>query len=479
MTVNLELLKNPNDIDNFIEELANAQTKILKESASDFYDIVFSYFEDPVDEDLAETVLVALTNVLSFKENVDAFIKGDYAGRLPFSLKGLTDSLLDLLYVIVTRAPEAFDQDVADGFSRMIVRRPRKALSIIAIYSQYFEFLENPWPLLDDLIDGERRFSVPECAIEYINLLAYLVAKFRGFRRGRAKACFDCIVQNLESEDPDVINTAYGALATIVSNEQNILIPFKEIRAHLRHEELQDSVLDFLLVAPLNIDEVHDPVFLQRLLKISESSEKATYVLMRLAEDVRIAQLLVADPNWMVSDLPSSMDTLKLFLVCFKHLPMRPIITNLPQFIEFLRMINAVADESILSLICTIVRRIELNRKLILELSSSKFIAEFLANAEAIQTDSSNYSAILFVDTLTKVAYTKEMTPMCTTVSVIIQDGGENLSAAIKLATDLCKHPRCQKAFQDNRLDTYLERRINKMKNRGHIRNLIKLIRNE
>ena len=479
MSVNLDVLRDYSDAEEFVMELSNAQSNLKPTEATEFYRTVMEHFKDTVPEEIGTAILQVLTRLLSYKQNLDPFVEGKFQTTLPYNQKNLTDGVLEVLYVLVTRAPQAFNQDVADGFSRMIVRRPRKALLIISIYATYFEQLDNPWPLLDDLINGQRRFSVDECAKEYVLLLAYLVKTYRGFRRGRAKACFDCVAQNLESEDEDVINATYSALADIVSLEQNVIVPFREVRAHLRFEQFQDTILDFLLVAPLNFDDIYNAKFLSQLLKIGRENEKATLILMRLAEDVKVAQALVDQAKWMKSDLPTPVDTLRLFLVVFKQLSMRPIIGKKPEFIQFLNNLNDVADEVSHSLICTIIRRIDLTPDLIHKMSKAGFIASFLGNADEIGTDNSHYSGILFADTIAKISFTKELVPMCETCANLIQEGGENLSPAIKLATDLCVYARCVDKFQKLRLAPYLERRISKMKNRGHIRALIKLIKGE
>lgn len=479
MSVNFEILRDYRNGEEFLLELANAQSNLKPEDAVEFFNTVMDHFKDTVPEEIGSGILRVIGRIISYKNFLDLFVEKKFQVALPYNQKNLTDDVLDILYILVTRAPNAFNQEVADGFSRMIVRQPRKALLIISIYAQYFEDLENPWPLIDDLINGQRRLSVDECAKEYVLLLAYLVREHPGFRRGRAKDCFSCVAQNLESEDEEVINATYNALATIVTFERNVVVPFREVRAHLRFEQFQDSILDFLLVAPLGFDDIYNAKFISTLLKIATKKEKATLVLMRLAEDVNVAKALVDQPKWMRSDLPTPVDTLRLFLVVFKQLSMRPIIGKKPEFIQFLLNLNDVADEVSHSLICTIIRRVDLTPNLVHDMSKQGFIASFLGNADEIGTDNARYSGILFADTISKVCFTKELVPMCETCATIIQEGGENLAPAIKLATDLCKHARCVDKFQKIRLAPYLERRISKMKNRGHIRALIKLIKGE
>lgn len=492
-SVDLTALQRYDNTELFIQALSSAQSYLRVDQAVRFYETVMQHFSDTVPEEIGKAILSVIAKLLEQDRYLQPFVQNKFPNSLPYNQKNLTDDLLEVLYILVCKAPIAFTQEVADGFSRMIVRRPRKSLLIISIYATYFEKLENPWPLLDDLINGQRRFSVDECAKEYVLLLANLVHNYRNFRRGRAKTCFDCIAQSLESENEDVINATYSALAIVVSYEKNIIVPFREVRAHLRFPQFQDSVLNFLLESPLNFDDIYNAKFLANLLKIAACSgsgneateaqksiaNKAALVLMRLAEEVKVATALVEQPKWMKADLPTTISTLRLFLVIFKHIQMRPIISKKDEFIKFLLNLNDVSDEQTHSLICTIIRRCDLTRELIHKMSKEKFIAAFLGNADEIGTDNAHYSAILLTDTLCKICYTKEMRPMCETVANLIQEGGDNLSPAIKLATDLCQHRQCVEKFQALRLAPYLERRINKMKNRGHVRALIKLIKQE
>ncbi|EAX94902.1 hypothetical protein TVAG_382870 [Trichomonas vaginalis G3] len=479
----LDALRTISDGSNYIMALSSIHRNIKPDEIEEFFNIVFGHLQDSVAEDIGMRTLQTIARVLQLKSFREVFIEKQYIHALPYNQKNLNDGVLDVLYVLVTHAPQAFDQEAADGFARAIVRNPRKSLIILSIYATYFDQLENPWPLLDDLIQGQRRFSVDACAKEYCLLLAYLVTEHLGFRRGRSKQAFDCVAQNLESDSEEVVIAAYSALASIVSVEQNVIIPFREVRSHLAYRypdqdvhPFQDAVLDFLLVAPLNWDDLANPKFLSTLLELAKTEAKASLVLCRLAEDVKVAQALVDSPRWLKRELPTSKDTLRLFLVVFKHLPMRPIIARKEEFISFLRRVNAYADEPDHSLLCTIIRRINLDKELVSQLSKSGFIAEYLGNADDFKTDNAAYSAILFTDTICKDFYTKELIPMCETVCQIIQSGGDNQPAAIKLATDMCRHAKCVRKFQELKLNTYLKNRISKMKNRGHIRKLIGLI---
>lgn len=476
MSYNRDAIINYHNQSDYTMELGNVQRNIKPEDIVDFYKIIFGHFQETIPVEIGEVTLRTLSRLLQKKVFRQPFVEGKFAAGLPYNQKNLTDGVLDVLYVLVTRSPEIFDQEVADAFARLIVRQPKRSLVIIAIYATYFEQLENPWPLLDDLIQGQRRFSVDECAKEYVLLLAYLVVEHRGFRRGRAKQAFDCVAQNLESNDVDVVNAAYSALASIVSVEQNIIVPFREVRSHLQFQEFQDYVLDFLLVCPLNWDDLAHPKFLRTLLKIARTNSKATLVLMRLAEDIKVAQSLVESNSWLVKDLPSAQDTLRLFLVVFKHLPMRPLIAHKDNFITFLRRVNSYGAESDHSLLCTIIRRVNLDRELVSKMSKEGFIAEYLGAADDFHSENASYSAILFADTICKDFFTKELVPMCETVFELIQAGGENQPAAIKLATDMCRHQKCVEKFNHLRLPQFLKNKISKMKNRGHIRKLINLL---
>ena len=84
-------------------------------------------------------------------------------------------------------------------------------------------------------------------------------------------------------------------------------------------------------------------------------SNRAALVLMRLAEDRKVRETLINTPKWLKADLPTTIHTLRLFLVIFKDMQCRAVLGRKPEFIDFLSNLNEVGDESIHSLILSLI----------------------------------------------------------------------------------------------------------------------------
>jgi len=470
-------LKSYSNFGSFSSELHQIGPSVNQSNCKQFFKVLMGHFSDQIPTNVGEAILESISDVCENKKILNVFVTSGFPNMLPFNRKDLTNQLLEVLWHLFSSYPECFDEEMANKFSRIIVRKPKEALVLIAIYAENFSTLENPWLILDYLFNAQDRFSQNDCLIDYINLLGHLVNTYKGFRIGRAKFCYEFTVQMLSSENEDVINTVYNTLSIIMSYNKSLPIPYREIKAHLRFSPFQQSVVNFLSICPLDeCEPLCNVKTLKILLRISQKSELCSYVVMRLASNLAFAKIMLQEPIWMKAELPTINNTLNLFLVVFKHQSLRPAVVILPEFIDFLNLIVEDCDPYVFAFIPVLFRRIELSHKFIQMLSQSSFIAKFLSASDRFESSEAQYNAILFADTIAKVSFVKEMVPLCETVYGIIEEGNENSPYAVSLAKTLCNHPKCLNAFKRLEFDKYLRNNMKNMKNKKVITEIIKLV---
>ena len=471
-SLNLQNLQDYSDEQDFLGELANAEEFLDSTQSKAFFRIILSHFEETVPENIGTAILTTLSHVLSVKKHMDRFAGGSFALKLPFKQKNLTDPLLDLFFVIFTRCPELVTEDVAYAFSPLIVRRPKKTLVLISIYCQFFDELENPWPLVDMLFNGEQYFTNEECCADFLNLLTFLCREFPSFREGRYHECAEISTRCLKSDDVDVIESSYNCLATICSHKDDIDVPVKQVRIHIRAKDVQESVINFLMVAP-HFD-CANAKFLKHLLKIAQDNVNATLVLMKIATDDEVAQMLVDDSRWMNADLPTPEDTFRLFLVVFSKKNLRNKISRTPEFVDVLQSLVDFKQVAMLIATCTILRRVKLTVELVKRLSSQTLIASFLETADEIGTPDATYASILLCDTITKVCFTKEFTTFCEVLVETCESEDENFSKAVTLAIDFCQHEKCCNKLRKCRMSDVLKK--SEFANKKKVKELIAIL---
>ncbi|EAX88252.1 hypothetical protein TVAG_089000 [Trichomonas vaginalis G3] len=457
-STNLEILKVPN-VDGFYEELEASPETLHYSQSREFFEILLNYFQQSIDEETGNLILYTIAKVLCNDRHLDVFIKENFALQLPYRQRMFQDSVFEIIFVLVSLGPHCFDDSrITKQFAPLIKRNPKKSLTILAIYAQKFAYIENPWPMVDLLIQESQRFIGPELAANYVSLLTTLCIKYEDYCQGRAEHCWRKICALLNETDIMTLKVVYCGLCNISKVYTGGELPIDPIRAHLRVKDLQRPVLTLLISVPLHGEESCDRPLLQTLCSLSERDDKATMVLMKASSDPVFADFLVENAKlWLGKELPTPIETLRLFLSVFKFKELRQTIAESPDFYEFLKMITNQENGNSLSMLCTIIRRIELNEQIISNLSDSGFLRAFFAMAADLNTTTSKHSALLMLDTISRIAYSREFMKMCDMINDIINERGELTEVAILVAAELCTYKKCELAFKRKRLDEYIK----------------------
>ncbi|OHS95202.1 hypothetical protein TRFO_02137 [Tritrichomonas foetus] len=446
---NLEILKNPEQR-GFLDEIQSAHVYLTNDQAEEFFIIVLSHFDKDISIENGKAILHSICRILSKDEFLKVFVAKDLSSALPFSKKNYLEDVFDVLYVLVTRYPQAFNESLCARFQRKIRNKGEKSLLILTIYSQHFNEIDNPWPMLELLFSEFNRFSKEDIAGKYASLLAVLVQSYPEFRRAKGAEAWENVCQLLSIENDEILDQVYNSLAIIANSIRHCEFPFQYILEHFQHQSLQKSIVSLLLVVPLEGSKLKDYGFIKSLVKIASENPKALLVLFRLAESKSIAQILVEkDPSWMEKDIPNLIDTLRLFLVVFQHKQLRPFIATATEFYNLMLRLIDEKNESIIAIVCIIIRRLDLTEEVIAELSSTGFIMTFMETVREMNTIGSSRYGLLLLDKIAKSYYTKELVQSCEWVSKLIKARGDLFEDAAVVATGLCKYRRCEKKFKE------------------------------
>jgi len=456
---NLEVLRYPESM-GFIEELDFSPDTLKSNQSVEFFEILLSYFANEISLDLGNHILATISKVICVKEHLSVFVQQNFINKLPFNQKAFIDPIFDILYILVTLAPVSFNEEFSKQFGLLIRRGPQKSLTILALFSQHFDDIDNPWPIVDLLIQESSRFSSFDNIVNYVTLLAFLCRKFPDFCAERGKHCWHKISSIIVSaKDLHIIGAAYFSLYSITEVYQDGVAPIDAIKIHIKIKELQDSALTLLLAAPPKGKDSKDKQLLLLLISIAEKNRNATLVLIRMALDFEFSEFLVVHSAlWMTKELPTALETFRLFFSVFYHRDLRPLIKDSPNFVSLLKMVVEQENSSTLSMICTIIRRIDITEEFIKQLSDSGFLNIFFSVSTKIGSNVSLHSTFLLIDTLAKVSYSREFLKMCDYVVDTIKERGELSEIAGMVAIQLCNYKKCLQAFQNKHLNEFFQK---------------------
>ena len=477
-SLDFKLLGDPYD-DGFIQYLLRVPQNINQRESSKFFKIILSHFSRNIPKEIGSAIMMVIRVLIRNEKIRDIFVTQGFADQIPFKNKYYVDESFCILNELVKNCPEAFDEELTNKFASILTHSPSKSLSILCSYAKQFNDLntDNPWPMIDILIQASKYFTKPNLLPNYSSILLHLCSKYPDYCSARGGYCWIILKSILESEsDITSLDVCYNSLAALFDFYKEGDIPIDSIKKHLKNPEISDSVLSFLAVLAndndasnedLNTDSksihsvFHDSGIINSLLSIAKSNVKATLVLMKASSDMKIASNVLGKGEWMASSLPLPTDTLRLFLVIFGHQRLRNKIISLPTFVPFLKSMTAINNSGVVTIICTILRRVSINQEMLDLMSSECFLDNYFQTAIHLGDQVSLHSFLLLLDTLSKVGFTSEFVGACEKLVYLVKNDQHLNQIASYVAANLCKYEECAMKMKKLKLDAYFSDHIN------------------
>ena len=438
----------------FVASIKNSPKCLKKGEAKNFFKIIFHHLNDrKLDIKLGKLILNAIRKLITKNEIYEVFQNNSFLYKLPYKRREYNDEIFAIIYDLCFLDPDIFDETFADADHFQIIAKndPRKALCIITKYAQKFieaDDIEDPWPFLDILVYCSSSFFTPELIRPYASLVLYLIQGSEDYKVARLRNFWHIYVKHAsDSSELPCHPIIYTSLAHILDLGLNIAqgvpFPIEGLRNDLRQIIAQEPVLEFIIAySKYDLKPLNDFELIQTLLFVAKDNIKALITLLVLAKNEEIASTILGYGQWMVESLPEAVDTLRLFLVVFSHVSLRPDIIACQYFIPALnKFLTEMNSPGIVMIVCTIIRRIPLYHKFVQKLSKENFIKTFVNIATNNNDDKkiSAHSLLLFINTLAPYGFCHEFLKLIPIISGFLTD--KNLCeiasyVAVKLTHD-------------------------------------------
>lgn len=494
--INLKKVEKGNGPD-FVQELAGVPDNLNESNIESFYSTISDIFQrNEASEASLVRILIALYKVISnANENfLNVYIDNNFVLDLPFESKSksIQTQLLNVLYALSTHAPLVFNSEVSEKIDNYLIREyPKKTLTIIGIYACQFDSLEDPWPLLDLLVKNHSSYFRRDidCCQDYVSLLVYLCQEFEDYRSTRIQYCWNSICQCLNTENEPTLTTCYNSLCQIYELDPEVIselsFPIFACSIHLRKkQDVSHSVLSLLFRYQPNFDSSDNSKYstrnrsmsspsspktptsssimdlVQSLIEVSQTDVNANLILVKMAMNENISRLLLHNATWMTKDMPSKIDTIRLFAVVLSHEDLRTDIMYKAETIDFLRSICTIDASSVLTAICIFIRRLPIDQEYVETLSNSEFLTQFFATAFQHDDETTLHAALVMADTISKVCYVRELLDISDKIVDLAKGENDLALTAGKVAVQMCKYPKCVLRFKRKKLDEYYSNRV-------------------
>ena len=488
----------------YLNTLNNATETLSANDAPFYFRYTLNHFSegDFIDNKTATTVLQSIRKLIKKKQIYDAFkVEGFY--DLPYG--SYSKELYPLIYDLLQNHPDIFaqqDDRIEKNLLKSFIDDPKKGLSIIATAAQKYAKNDSLylWPILD-LTKEDKAVSCikdnPELLSNYLSIVVYLCQSSNEFRENRLVGLFSLICQNILSKNTDkqLLRQIYITLCYLrdeakrfsKKKQGQLSLPIDKMISHLSVENAQGPILALLVDrAGLNPDELDNQKLINKLFNVAEknSNLKATIVLMRLASSLELAKKVFGDGEWLLKELPDTVDTIRLFLVIFEHTDLRPEIARNENFIPFLKtIIQKLKSSGVITIVCTVIRRLDkkiLNQKFVKSMSEQGLVDTFIQTAKNTddETKVSSHSLLLFLNTLAGSTYLEEYINMCSYIADKTKKDQSLCEIASYVAVTFAQYDKCRQKFVELHLDDFFRKKKDDRKSKRLAKNAEKFLSN-
>lgn len=459
--VNFQVLSTPRD-KRFMRELRTAPYFVKKNELPDFFSILLGHFQKRIHSRTGNAILLSICKSFYDDDAIEIFAKERMIDLLPYAQKEYRTQLLDLLYILVSKIPDIFNEKIATQIAPLADAEPRKVLTIIAIFAQSFDEVHDPFPMVDILFRHTESFKAIECADDYISLLCWLMANKPTFRKERNKHCWTYICDMLSLKNIAILNTCYYAMCSMAEIDKKLVdecgYPVPALSRDIRRRPIQSAALSLLVRCPPKSDTRKMEDILQSLIAAAGDNEKAALILMQLSTDSVNALRLLQIPQWMHRGLPGAVDTMRLFCILLLHTDLKPIVVETPETIDLLCGLLSSNSVGMTGAISTIIRKLPLTPEFVQSLSESGFLGSYFSSVLENEDVDVLMSALRLLDALSRICYVREMGEMVDTVVRLIKETNPLSNAAASVAVDMCRHSKCATLFKQNKLPEFFRK---------------------
>lgn len=438
--LDLNDLANPED-PIFLDILAIAPSRVRNSQLKRYFTILIDDFYEAKQRYVKNAVITAICKTIYLtNDNLSVFVEFEYIKELTIS-----DETLNLFYVLAEKAPESLNC-MRHQISQAIPGYPKHMLFIIASYCRRFEEMEDPWPISELLLEHLDSFKAKELAEDYVSLLAYLVNLSVDFRNVHGQECWNAICTVMKMKNENVVQRCYAALTRIADLIPDIHnFPMDLVSRHLTKSYLQRSCISLLLHTTLHSVTKE---LIAALFAIAKTDLKATLVLMKLASSRQVSQVILSDSEWMLCNLPTHIDTIRLFAVILGNKMLRSSIASKPETPQFFTKLLTLESAQSLNVACTFLRRLPLDEVFIQKLSEREFFTTYFSMAFNSENMGIVQSGFFVANTVAVITYIDEFRPVIRKIVEFVKNESTVMKIALQVGLSLCRYRQCAKSFK-------------------------------
>jgi hypothetical protein len=427
--------------------------KVTSKDCRSFFESVVGHLRDKAPREVLKTVLQKCAELVDDPKCASMFCNVGVVRLLPHKDHFLSGVILDVLEGLVAHVPVLFDSGFVSVLSDLLHRKPRRVVHLLSVYSKSFDEIENPWPILDIVVNHAKLLAQSPASADAVALIRTLL-KNESYYERRLHNCRSALPVFLTSDDTATVLATYRLIGHIVDGHCEL--DFSLIQDHLLDKELCPSAIALLLKIP-DLAPSTDLVF--GILRASRHLAKASELLLNLVQRVETAKILMRQPKFLKHPLPTFADTFQILLQILTFQNLRDQVAECE---ELPMLFAAAADEkSVDAWVCfdRVLRRISVNRNFLGMLDDNDFLRNLAAASSEVDDPDALVGVFKTLASLARIGFSRDFHMFGHTLKQSLKGKDDRLArAALFAARELLAHHQIVRHFRSIRLDACLRR---------------------
>ncbi|KAH0791962.1 TKL family protein kinase [Histomonas meleagridis] len=315
----------------------------------------------------------------------------------PFNVPAAIGDIIQLLIYIAQIAPETIPLDSLRVILSSAQGNEKKLVTLLAVFNNTMSDDQSFVSIVQSYVMSSQQFLASDQAATYLNILYSIYINNQSF-----SFVSQAFATALKSEDPNIIRLSYFGLCNMQFNQK--ILPLELIVTHFDMFPYEATSLIARMASIPNSTRL-----INGLLKAANTTPVAVYLLCKIADSSKGAQLLINNPEWLTSNIIDVNYQLRIFLSIFVHQELRAALIQLPNLIEMFTNVVELCPYDSIQAIVTVIRRLSTQiPEFIVYLSQTGFLSMFFQNSFGQYNPEMTRIGLLLLDNLIRVSYLED-----------------------------------------------------------------------
>ena len=432
-------LKKFNDPKTKCFELSRCKFALRSSQYNNFLELL----TDDIKNGDVDTLAIILDMMKQKKKFIDAFVGMKMYKKLNLESRA---GLAILVYLFDT-VPQVFS-DYTEEMKKIIRFNASIALSLLIKFSAVISKVDDPWPMMDLLIQKSKYFIEIEKSHVYITFLFKLL-KDKEYRDARLNHIMP--IWATCASMPERTKTCMLSYDCLAYYDSDVQIPTSVLLQCLRKPDIQNHVISYIIRCSL----VFDNKITKELFVLAERNTSAIFGLVKIASND--VSYFIKDLHWLERELPTIEDTYRLILTLCGNREARDVISSSSFIASFLSRLLELKEKE--TEVCALLKCFSLNEKIVNNLSKEGIFKRLFQKLADDELNAVQVTCICkCVIQVSKIGYIQEFDVLPAFLAKLLREKNEATPFIIVVFGEISRHKKLQKELINVKLEKYFKK---------------------